>query len=166
MQFYNCTFNLTLSTLHLVSLHRPGRSASPAARPPPRSLLQFSFNPTRRGEHLWNPGDDRPRNRSRASTASSGGSSFSIALRAVSANRLAGETGSACEFVERLKNCHEKKGRTWSAGFHRDWSSEEPGPQYRWRVGREVEPAARFSRVSGLWGFLATTFHTWCGSVL
>lgn len=93
--------------LHLASLPRSGRSAS-AVAPLPQSPAEKWFQslpaPPELGS-IASTGDRVPRNRSRASLASSGGSSFSVALEPTPLTPLAAGTGSSCKYAAPAECC-------------------------------------------------------------
>ncbi|KAF3828389.1 hypothetical protein GH733_005086, partial [Mirounga leonina] len=89
----------------------------------PAEKYPVSSSSTGTGEYSWSTGDCGPRNRSRASPASSGGNSFSIALEQSSLKPLAAGTGSAYKCVEPAEYCatrgREGQGPPFPSGLER-----------------------------------------------
>lgn len=105
------------------------------------------------------------RNANPASLASSGGSSFSTALRAGSSDAIGNGHRKRLWICRPGKVCPTRRTLGLGARLALRLEPRVVVSPHRWNRTRGAARPARYSRGSGLWGFSATTFHTWCGSV-
>lgn len=105
------------------------------------------------------------RNANPAPLASSGRSSFTLALRTGSADAIGSRHRKRLWVCSPGKFCTTRRAQRPGAWLASRLESGVVVLPHRWSRTPGAAQPALYSRGSGLWDFSATIFHTWCGSV-